>query len=69
MILIPLPLFFAQTIYSVTGFSVWVVVGIAWAFLSAFAVVLYPLWESRAALRMISKGLIKASVAFFLFES
>ncbi|OAX41821.1 urea transporter [Rhizopogon vinicolor AM-OR11-026] len=59
MIIIPLPLFFAQTIYSITGFSVWVIVGIAWAFLSAFAVVLYPLWESRAALRMILRGLIK----------
>ncbi|OJA15055.1 hypothetical protein AZE42_05848 [Rhizopogon vesiculosus] len=59
MILIPLPLFFAQTIYSIAGFSVWVIVGIAWAFLSAFAVVLYPLWESRAALRMILRGLIK----------
>jgi len=59
MILIPLPLFFAQTVYSVNGFSVWVIVGIAWAFLSAFAVVLYPLWESRAALRLISRGLIK----------
>ncbi|KAG0696876.1 urea transporter [Suillus ampliporus] len=58
MILIPLPLFFAQTIYSVTGFSVWVIVGIAWTFLSAFAVVIYPLWESRAAIRLISRGMI-----------
>ncbi|KAG2082869.1 urea transporter [Suillus discolor] len=58
IILIPLPLFFAQTVYSVTGFSVWVMVGIIWIFLSAFAVVIYPLWESRAALRLISRGVI-----------
>ncbi|KAG1870284.1 urea transporter [Suillus subluteus] len=59
MILIPLPLFFAQTVYSVTGLSVWVIVGIIWAFLSAFTVVIYPLWESRAALLLISRGVIK----------
>ncbi|KAG1842873.1 urea transporter [Suillus subalutaceus] len=58
MILIPLPLFFAQTVYSVTGLSVWVIVGIIWAFLSAFTVVIYPLWESRAALLLISRGVI-----------
>ncbi|KAG2123817.1 urea transporter [Suillus clintonianus] len=58
MILIPLPLFFAQTVFSVTGFSVWVIVGIIWTFLSAFAVVIYPLWESRAAIRLISRGMI-----------
>lgn len=58
MIIIPLPLFFAQTVYSVTGLSVWVIVGIIWTFLSAFTVVIYSLWESRAALRLISRGVI-----------
>lgn len=68
MILIPLPLFGASTIYSVSGFSVWVVVGIIWTFCSAFAVVLYPLWESRAALTMITRGIIKviAHATFYL---
>ena len=64
MILIPLPLFGASTVYSVAGFSVWVIIGIIWAFCSAFAVVLYPLWESRAALLMILKGMVKVSVHF-----
>lgn len=64
MIIIPLPLFGASTVYSVAGFSVWVVVGILWAFCSAFAVVLYPLWESRAALAMIIRGMVKASTPF-----
>ncbi|KIY71252.1 urea transporter [Cylindrobasidium torrendii FP15055 ss-10] len=59
IILIPLPLFFAQTIYGVGGFTAWVVIGIIWTFLSAFTVVLYPLWESRAALKMITSGMVK----------
>jgi hypothetical protein len=64
MILIPLPLFGASTVFSTTGFTVWVVIGIIWTFCSAFAVVLYPLWESREALIMISKGMIKVWLLF-----
>ncbi|KAJ6551826.1 urea transporter [Mycena capillaripes] len=59
IILIPLPLFFASTIYGKGGLTAWVVIGIIWTFLSAFSVVLYPLWESRAAISLISKGIIK----------
>ncbi|KAJ7143746.1 urea transporter [Mycena epipterygia] len=59
IILIPLPLFFASTIYGKGGLTAWVVIGIIWTFLSAFSVVLYPLWESRAAIALISKGIIK----------
>ncbi|KAJ7474699.1 urea transporter [Mycena latifolia] len=59
IILIPLPLFFASTIYGKGGLTAWVVIGIIWTFLSAFSVVLYPLWESREALALISRGVIK----------
>ncbi|KAL1944061.1 hypothetical protein VTO73DRAFT_3879 [Trametes versicolor] len=59
LILIPLPLFFAQTVYGVRGLTAWVVIGMLWAFCSAIAVVLYPLWESRVALSTISRGVIK----------
>jgi len=59
IILIPLPLFFASTVYSKGGLTVWVIVGIAWTFCSAIAVVLYPLWESRAALTQIVRGIVK----------
>ncbi|KAJ3772778.1 urea transporter [Lentinula raphanica] len=59
IILIPLPLFFAQTIYGVKGLSAWVIIGIIWTFASAFSVVLYPLWESRVALRQIGRGIVK----------
>lgn len=64
MILIPLPLFGASTVYSVAGFSAWVIIGILWTFCSAFAVVLYPLWESREALVMILKGMVKVSTCY-----
>jgi len=59
IILIPLPLFFASTVYSVGGLSAWVVVGMIWTFCSAFIVVLYPLWESRVALTQIFTGIFK----------
>ncbi|KAA1472751.1 urea transporter [Dentipellis sp. KUC8613] len=59
LIIIPLPLFFAQTIYGLHGFSAWVVIGIIWCFCSAISVVLYPLWESREALRQITTGMYK----------
>ncbi|KAK7691452.1 hypothetical protein QCA50_004851 [Cerrena zonata] len=59
IILIPLPLFFAQTVFGVRGLTAWVVIGMLWTFCSAFTVVLYPLWESRAALKLISRGIVK----------
>ncbi|KAK7062641.1 hypothetical protein VNI00_000129 [Paramarasmius palmivorus] len=59
IILIPLPLFFAQTVYGEHGLAAWVVIGIIWCFMSTFAVVIYPLWESRAALQEITRGIIK----------
>ncbi|KAJ3487957.1 hypothetical protein NLI96_g3182 [Meripilus lineatus] len=59
LLAIPLPLFFAHTIFGVRGLEAWVVIGMIWTFFSAFTVVLYPLWESRDALVMIGKGMIK----------
>jgi len=59
VILIPLPLFFASTIYNVAGFGAWVVIAMIWAFVASFTVVLYPLWESREALVRVFKGIVK----------
>lgn len=59
LIIIPLPLFFAQTIYGVGGLTAWVVIGMIWTFCSAISVVLYPLYESRAALYLITRGMMK----------
>ncbi|KAF8504461.1 urea transporter [Russula emetica] len=64
LILIPFPLFFASTIYGVRGLTAWVVIGIIWCFCSAFAVVLYPLWESRVAILQIARGVVKDIFAF-----
>jgi hypothetical protein len=59
IILVPLPLFFASTVYGVAGFTTWVIVSIIWTFLSATTVVVYPLYESRAAITRIFVGVVK----------
>ena len=69
LLVIPLPLFFAQTVYGVRGLEAWVVIGMIWTFTSAFSVVLYPLWESRAALVLIAKGMMKVSQDQVRFRS
>lgn len=58
---IPLPLFFARTVYGVDGLKAWVAVGIVWTFFSAFTVVIYPLYESRTTLLAIFRGMVKVS--------
>ncbi|KAG8830533.1 hypothetical protein FRC17_004740 [Serendipita sp. 399] len=59
IILIPLPLFFASTVYDVGSLKAWVIVAMIWAFLAAFTVVIYPLYESKDSLIMICKGIVK----------
>jgi Na+/proline symporter len=59
IILIPLPLFFTQTVFTERGLTAWVVIGIIWTFCSAMTVVVYPIWESRVAIREISGGLVR----------
>jgi len=59
ILLIPLPLFFAQTVYGTAGFTTWVAFGIAWAFIAAIIVVIYPVWESRVALGEVLVGIVK----------
>jgi len=56
ILLIPLPLFGAQTVYTAKGYTAWVAIGIAWVFLSIFGVVIYPIYESRHALFRIANG-------------
>ncbi|KAJ1304410.1 hypothetical protein OPQ81_005558 [Rhizoctonia solani] len=59
IIVIPFPLFFSQVVFGTKGLTTWVAVGITWTFLAAFTVVIYPLYESRQALYLVSKGVIK----------
>lgn len=62
--LIPLPLFFAQTVYSEKGYTAWVAIGIAWVFCSIVTVVIYPVFESRHALIQITRGIYIVSHIF-----
>lgn len=64
IILIPLPLFGSSVVYGVSGFTAWTVIGILWMFFAIFAVVLYPVYESREALGMVSKGIFKVRLRF-----
>jgi hypothetical protein len=64
LLLIPLPLFFASTIFGERGFSAWVIIAMIWTFGAAFTVVLYPLWESRKELFLVAKGMIKVRDRF-----
>ncbi|KAJ3572446.1 hypothetical protein NP233_g3079 [Leucocoprinus birnbaumii] len=59
ILLVPLPLFGSAHVYDVKDLTAWVSVGIIWTFCSSFAVVIYPLYESRAALGQIAKGIAK----------
>ncbi|KAI0028046.1 urea transporter [Vararia minispora EC-137] len=59
LILVPFPLFGEQTVFGVRGLTAWVTIGILWCFVSAFTVVLYPLWESRVAIIGICRGIVK----------
>ena len=63
LLVIPLPLFFAHTVFGKRGYEAWVVIGMIWAFASAFTVILYPLWESRNELGEIIRGMIKVCLA------
>ena len=63
LLVIPLPLFFAHTVFGKRGYEAWVVIGMIWAFASAFTVILYPLWESRNELGDIIRGMIKVCLA------
>ena len=59
IIIIPLPLFFAQTIYGVRGLAAWVVIGIIWVFGAIATVVITPIYESRESLSQIGRGIVK----------
>ena len=72
IILVPLPIFFSHYVYTTSGLTGWVAVGIAWTFCSAITVVLYPLYESRHAILLIAKGVLKVSIlpsSLVCFES
>lgn len=56
LILWPMPMYGSHYIFSKKFFTGWVVVGIIWIFFSVFAVVVYPLWESRYGIFYTMRG-------------
>lgn len=59
ILLIPLPLFFSSYIWTKAGFTTYIVVCFIWVFYGAFVCVLYPIFESRAAIGEISGAVIR----------
>ncbi|KAF8153974.1 solute symporter family transporter [Crassisporium funariophilum] len=59
-IVVPLPLFFSEYIFSEKFFSFWISVSIIWALLSGTFSVLLPVWESRQEMALILDGCWKA---------
>jgi hypothetical protein len=56
IIFVPCMSIIAKT-FSPSGLGAWIGIVIAWLFCSSFIVVLLPVWESRAALGLIFKGI------------
>ncbi|KAK4702934.1 urea-proton symporter, partial [Phenoliferia sp. Uapishka_3] len=59
ILLIPLPLFFTSYIFPSAGFTAWIAIAFIWVFYGAGAVVLYPIYESRGALKEIGGAIIR----------
>ncbi|KAG9009360.1 hypothetical protein FRB94_012177 [Tulasnella sp. JGI-2019a] len=59
IILVPLPLFGSSVVYGTAGFTAWTAIGIIWMFCGFFTVVIYPVYESRQAIAMVFKGIMK----------
>ena len=53
----PLPMYGTHYIFSKRFFTGWVVVLIIWIFISAFCVILYPLWEGRHGIFTTLRGI------------
>ncbi|CAK9783844.1 Na+/solute symporter [Cutaneotrichosporon oleaginosum] len=59
IIVVPLPQFFASYIYSEAGFTAWVCIVLVWLFAGMIAVGLYPLYEARAGLASVCRGIYR----------
>ncbi|KAK5170562.1 urea permease [Saxophila tyrrhenica] len=65
IILVPFTLFGTGYIYSRSFFTGWVVMSFIWVWTSMCICVIYPVVESTGALRMVSRGLWKDTMALF----
>lgn len=58
LVLWPMPMYGSSYVFSKPFFTGWVVVGIIWLFGSSIAVGLFPLWEGRASMIRVAKGMM-----------
>ncbi|KAG0057236.1 hypothetical protein BGZ83_000649 [Gryganskiella cystojenkinii] len=57
ILLWPLPMFFSNHVFTKGFYTGWVVLSIVWAICSTIAVTIYPIWESRAAIKEVFSGI------------
>ncbi|KAG7764212.1 hypothetical protein KL931_004734 [Ogataea haglerorum] len=57
LVLWPMPMYGSKYIFSKKFFTGWVTVGIIWLFISAFIVIIYPLWEGRHGIYVSMRGI------------
>ncbi|KAJ8690619.1 hypothetical protein PTI98_012031 [Pleurotus ostreatus] len=59
-IIVPIPMFFSNYVFSVQFFGFWISVSMIWVLMSGIFCVLLPIWESRAQIVIIARGCWKA---------
>ncbi|KAF9502130.1 Na+/solute symporter [Pleurotus eryngii] len=59
-IIVPIPMFFSNYIFSVHFFGFWISVSMIWVLTSGIFCVILPIWESRAQIVIIGRGCWKA---------
>ncbi|KAI0364049.1 Na+/solute symporter [Pilatotrama ljubarskyi] len=59
-VIVPLPMFFSQYVFSKGFYTFWVACTIIWAAMSGIFCMILPLWESRAEIAAIMRGLIRS---------
>lgn len=57
LVLWPMPMYGQGYIFSKQFFTGWVTVGIIWIFVTAFIVIIYPLWEGRVGIFTSLRGI------------
>jgi len=61
ILLWPLPMFFSNYVFTKGFYTGWVVLSIVWAICSTIAVTIYPIWESRGAIKDVFIGMYRAA--------
>ena len=59
ILLWPLPMFFSKYVFTKEFYTGWVVLSIVWAICSTIAVTIYPIWESRVAIKEVFVGMYR----------